>query len=188
MNDSRKFHGKIQLILGPMFSGKSTELCRRYKRNLVADLRCVLIKFSGDNRYCNSKVMTHDGESLTAIATKRLMDLNLDPADYDTIFIDEVQFYEDKYEFCEAMANAGVNIVACGLLANWERKPFPGMSQLEAVAFSIETLLAICSFCKKEKACFSLRLTSEKGDVVIGGTEKYRAVCRYCYHTQTQEG
>jgi len=178
---SRERRGKIQLILGPMFSGKTSELCRRYRRNVIAGLRCLLIKYNGDVRYSTGHVTTHDRISIPACSCSALFTLPINPVDYDTVFIDEIQFYPDKYEFCETMAQAGVDVVACGLSSNWERKPFPDMGLLQAVAFSIETLLAVCGMCKKEEACFNLRLSDETNEIVIGGSDKYRAVCRNCY-------
>ena len=181
----RSRDGRIVLILGPMFSGKSTELCRRYKRDLIAELRTVIIKYDGDTRYSKKDIVTHDGTGVQATSCSRLMELELDPAEYDSIYVDEIQFYPDKLEFCEKMANSGVIVTCCGLLSDWQRRPFAQMAELQAVSFSIETLVSICFYCKQENACYTYRTSAETDVEVIGGADKYHAVCRTCYMGRT---
>ncbi len=184
--------GKIYLILGCMFCFKTSELIKIYRRKKIAGSQCLLIKYSRDTRYDDKEsskethfLSTHDGLKIEAIATERLSDLNINPYDYDDIFIDEIQFYPDKVEFCDTMANHGVNIYASGLSGDYQRKPFAGMAELIAIAYDIKFLTAVCDICHRDNmACYSKRLSKSDGIILIGGHDSYQAVCRACYAIQ----
>ena len=92
-----------QVIFGPMFSGKSTELIRRLKRYQIARYSCLIVKYANDVRYDNESIATHDKQTLTAVSTTRLFDLtkNIAEETYDVIGLDEGQFFPDCVEFCE---------------------------------------------------------------------------------------
>merc|ERR1712004_277782 len=84
--------GQIQLILGPMFSGKSTELIRRLKRLQIANYHCLIVKYSKDTRYDQESIATHDRQTLKAVSVAKLNDLKVNLDDFDVIGIDEGQF------------------------------------------------------------------------------------------------
>jgi len=171
--------GEIQLILGPMFSGKTTELLRRMRRYQIARRKCVLIKYVGDTRYDNGPcVVTHDQEKQEAFATKHLSDVETDS--FDVIGVDEGQFYPDLVSFCESMANRGKIVIVAGLDGSYLRRPFPTIADLIPLSESIVKLSAICMKCS-ESAAFTSRLTNETGSEVIGGSDKYMATCRKCF-------
>eukprot|EP00734_Pompholyxophrys_sp_LG126_P000096 Pompholyxophrys_sp_v1_NODE_5_length_12280_cov_3.373988.p10 type:complete len:189 gc:universal NODE_5_length_12280_cov_3.373988:1475-909(-) len=174
--------GLIHLILGPMYSGKSSELIRRYRRYSIAGKKCLLVKHSHDIRYDKKMLCTHDSYKLDAHSCTKLSDLLVDPLDYDVVCIDEIQFYPDSIEFCEKMAESGLIVEASGLSGNFLREPFPNMSSLISKADHIEFLTSVCMTCKEEGAAFTKRLSDETAEVVIGGKDKYVAVCRECYH------
>ena len=90
-----KGRGEIQLIIGPMFSGKSTELLRRLKRCQIAVLRCLLIKYEKDDRYSEDLFSTHDGQQLKAIKCHKLNSIEGACSEFDVIAIDEGQFVSD---------------------------------------------------------------------------------------------
>ena len=163
--------GHIYLIVGPMFSGKTSELVRIYKRKVIEGSRCILIKYANDQRYDLSLVATHDNieEKIKVMNTMKLFDLRLKSEDYDDIFIDEIQFYPDKVEFCDSMADKGVNIYACGLASDYLRNPFQGMAELYAKAFEIKSITAVCDICKRDNsACYTKRTVESDQLILIG--------------------
>ncbi|CAG9311934.1 unnamed protein product [Blepharisma stoltei] len=181
----RPHKGEIQIIFGPMFSGKSTELLRRVNRYIIRDDLCLLIK-TKDNKFNENdeKIYTHDHMSLSARSCDLLFELVEDAALYDVIAIDDGQFFPDIIEFSDEMANRGkVVIVAC-LDSDFKREPFGCVCHLAAKSEKITKLSSICSYCG-EDAWFSVRISGEKEVKVYGGLEKYQPVCRSCYFMRT---
>ncbi|ASK51271.1 Thymidine kinase [Eptesipox virus] len=171
--------GRIELILGPMFSGKTSELGRRIRRHKIAKRKCVIIKYDKDIRY-GKDIFTHDGVSMTAIATSRLNNLYLNFTDYAVIGIDEGQFFPDIVEFCEEMAKIGKIVIIAALDATFQRIPFGNILNIIPIAEEVIKLSSICTICG-ESASFSKRITNETEVEVIGGIDKYIATCRKCY-------
>jgi len=185
-NDVDKDNGHIELIIGPMFSGKSTELHRRIKRHKIAGRTILLVKYKDDTRYAkvagaNANV-THDHEQLPAYAAKDLDNVNNVAHNYDVIGIDEAQFFGDIAKFCEYWANKGKVIIAAGLDGTYQRMAFNEILSLVPLAETVDKLSAVCAMCAKD-AAFTLRTTLENADSVelIGGAERYKAACRKCY-------
>jgi len=174
--------GQIQLIFGPMFSGKSTELIRRLKRYRVAQYEVLIVKYDKDNRYSDEGIATHCGQSLPAIATSSLASLSQKAEQYDVIGIDEGQFFPGLVEWCEGMADRGKVVVVAALDGTFQRRAFSNILELVPLAESVVKLVAVCMGCFRD-AAFSKRITREAGVEVIGGADKYMAVCRACYHS-----
>lgn len=174
--------GKIQIILGPMFSGKTTELLRRVKRSKIARQRCLLVKYAKDVRYHKRSTSTHDQQSMEAdISCTQLSEIkDEDLNQVDIIAIDEGQFFKDLNEWCEHVANMGKTVIVSALDGTFERKPFMPVLLTIPLAEDVTKLKAICMRCHK-KAAFSKRLGKETQVEVIGGSDKYIAVCRPCY-------
>ncbi|XP_065115308.1 thymidine kinase, cytosolic [Paramisgurnus dabryanus] len=179
-NSPRKVRGQIQVIFGPMFSGKSTELMRRVRRFQVAQYSCLLIKYAKDTRYSDSGMATHDMSTMEAVPANRLSDVRTLALQACVIGIDEGQFFSDTVEFCEEMANMGKTIIVAALDGTFQRKPFGNILNLVPLAESVVKLNAVCMECYKE-AAYTKRLGAEKEVEVIGGADKYHAVCRQCY-------
>jgi len=180
-----QYSGKINLILGPMYSGKTTELLRLYNRYFLAGKSCLLIKHTDDNRYDSEYVVTHDNQKYKAVSTKLLSDIKgtklVDKI--EVICIDEIQFYEDSAEVCDFWANSGKIVIASGLNGNFKREPFIQISKLIPKVEKLTFLTAICTRTGK-KASFSKRITDEKEVKVIGGANKYIATSRKSYFTE----
>jgi thymidine kinase len=176
----------LNLIIGPMFSGKSTELLRRYRRYKLAGKKCLLVKHVSDTRYSDgtdSMIITHDNIKYSAIKCSQLEELvniveNQLLQYYDVILIDEIQFYSDAH-LCDKWANL-VTVEACGLSGDFERKPFEQISNLIPKADNITFLTAICKLSGQE-APFTKRTSNEKTKIVIGGADCYQAVSRDIY-------
>jgi thymidine kinase len=176
--------GKLNLIMGPMFSGKSTILLTRYRRYQIAGKKCLLIKYAKDNRYTDSEEMlvTHDQISYRATSCNKLAEVHDFVQDYDVICIDEIQFYEDASHYCDLWANSNKIVEVCGLNGDYLRKPFEQISLLVPLADDISFVTAVCKATGKD-ACFTMRLSDEKEQEVIGSTDKYQAVSRERYLT-----
>jgi len=175
-----KGRGEIQLIIGPMFSGKSTELLRRLRRCQFAMLRCLMIKYANDDRYDSDMFSTHDGTKVKAAKCQKLEQIEAVTAEYDVIGIDEGQFFPDIVDFSENQANKGKIVIIAALDGTYLRTPFPKFLDLIPLAESVVKLNAICMNCRAE-AAFTRRLGSETKLEVIGGEDKYMSVCRICY-------
>ena len=123
---AEKGAGWIELIIGPMYSGKTTELSRRIKRYTHADKRAVLVKSALDKRFSEGgAVVTHDGQAYPSLVKESLLPAFSElVSNYDVVGIDEGQFFPDVAEFAEAAANAGKIVVVAALDGDFRRNPF----------------------------------------------------------------
>jgi len=169
--------GRIELITGPMFSGKSTELIRRLSRYQAAKVPLLLVKFAGDERYSSTEVQTHDRTAMGALAVTRLAEAREAARDVRVLGIDEGQFFEDLLPFAEELANEGKVVVIAALDGDFQRQPFGQVPALVPLCERVDKLSAICAYCSRP-ASFTQRLTAETETVSIGGADKYVAVCR----------
>ncbi|AFB76935.1 thymidine kinase [Cotia virus SPAn232] len=172
--------GYIKLILGPMFSGKTTELVRIVKRYKIANYKCCVIKYYNDNRCDESIVKTHDGVYIDSISTLKLNDIIYEMDNVDVIGIDEGQFFNDIVEFSENMANKGKIVIVSALDATYQRKTFGNILNLIPLSEKVIKLNAICKICFND-AAFTKRLCDDTKIELIGGEDKYSSVCRKCY-------
>lgn len=174
----------INIILGPMFSGKTTELLRLIKINSWAAKKCILVKPNIDNRYNMNKVINHDGEGKDAIICSNLAEIDQIVQDYDVIGIDEGQFFSDIVEICDSWANQGKIIIIAALDGDFARKPFGSILNLVPKSEKVTKLNAVCQSCFNQ-ASFTYRKVQTLDQTLIGGHEKYSAVCRKCYNQLT---
>ncbi|BFZ03617.1 hypothetical protein BsWGS_06656 [Bradybaena similaris] len=172
--------GQIQIIFGPMFSGKTTELMRRLKRYQIANYRCLVIKYAKDIRYDFTGIATHDKQVLPAVSCEILADLQSEALQHHVIGIDEGQFFPDIVSFCETLANQGKVVIVAALDGTFQKKGFGDILNLVPLAEHVMKLTAVCLKCNKE-ASFTKRKGSETEVEVIGGSDKYIAVCRQCF-------
>ena len=178
--------GQIQLIIGPMFCGKSTELIRRIKRYSHAGKTSIVFKYTKDCRYESQEnteirhVMTHDGISTPAHPCTKLSDVDTLIRGYDIIGIDEGQFMPDIADYVEKWANIGKIIIVAALDGDFRRNSFGNIHQLVPLAEDVIKLKAICHYCKMD-AAFSKRTVKSEEIELIGGEEAYVAACRKCH-------
>lgn len=182
ISNSASNDGHIQLIVGPMFSGKTTELIRRMRRYDVSNHRCLLIKYANDDRYDKENVSTHDQAKMTASVCLRLADVESQAQNFDVIGVDEGQFFPDVVTFAENMASQGKVVIVAALDGTYQREGFPNILKLLPLSESIIKLMAVCMVCYRE-AAFTKRIGSETEVEIIGGADKYKAVCRKCYNS-----
>ncbi|KAE9550690.1 hypothetical protein FO519_006091 [Halicephalobus sp. NKZ332] len=183
MEESRcscKQNGCIRLILGPMFSGKTTEMFRLCTRQKLAGKNVTIVKYAGDVRYDENMASTHDCKKMEAIAAKEIKEVFHDLEEADVIGIDEGQFFPDIVECAEQLANLGKIVFIAGLDGDFRREPFPCIARLLAFAENAYKLTAVCKRCG-QAAPFTHRKIETNQIEVIGGEETYMAVCRDCY-------
>ncbi|XP_069951822.1 thymidine kinase, cytosolic isoform X2 [Cherax quadricarinatus] len=176
----------FQIIFGPMFSGKTTELMRRLKRYQISKHKCLIIKYANDIRYDANGITTHDKQILPAVSATVLKDLKESALEYSVIGVDEGQFFPDTVEFAEEMANCGKIVIVAALDGTYQRLQFGNILHLVPLAESVVKLTAVCMICYEE-ASYTKRTSSETAVEVIGGCEKYIATCRRCYSDVTPQ-
>lgn len=172
----------VEIIMGPMYSGKSTELTRRCSRYKAIGKHVALINHCLDTRCEDSAVATHAQHTYEAIKTARLLDLELMPVP-DVIGIDEAQFFEDLYKFVTYMERFNCVIIIAGLDGDFRRRNFGQIHQCIPLCNSITKLNAMCCLCSDgTPGSFTKKIDDTNGDVIdIGGKEKFVAVCRKHY-------
>jgi len=171
--------GNIEVIAGPMFSGKTTELLRRLGRYILAGCSYTAIKPAIDTRTQATTIKTIRGE----VDLNPIKVASLHPVKPTTkvVLLDEGQFFGSEIvQFCQTQRDQGRIVIISGLDMDYRRQPFGSMDKLMAIADSVTKLTAICS-CGKE-AIFTQKLNPDSQSVDIGDKDKYIPVCTDCYH------
>ena len=151
--------GRIEVVCGSMFSGKTEELIRRIRRAEIAKQKVQVFKHKIDERYHKTQVKSHSGQGIEAIPVRHTEDI-LDKLDDDTtvVGIDEAQFFDDSIvDLVEKLANSGIRVIMSGLDLDFRGVPFGSMPQLMCIAEDVQKLHAICMTCG-EYACRTQRL------------------------------
>ncbi|MHC1749751.1 MAG: thymidine kinase [Cellulosilyticaceae bacterium] len=180
--------GRLEVICGPMFSGKSEELIRRLKRTMLAGQPTLIFTPQIDDRYLKNHICSHDGKTLEATPITNSEEiLKFVTDDTKVIGIDEVQFLEgNTVEIIMQLVNAGKRVVCAGLDKDFRAEPFKFIPDLLALADDVTKLTAICMHCGRT-ANFTQRLIEGKPAsyhdplILIGASESYEARCRLCY-------
>jgi thymidine kinase len=178
----------IEVICGPMFSGKTEELIRRIKRVIISETPYVVFKPNIESRNDkeNNAIATHDlcGE-LQAVVVDNTDDIYNKGREFDVIAIDEAQFFDEGlYKIVLKLADEGKRIIISGLDLDYERNPFPTMSKLFSIADKVDKINSICMFCKKNLANYSKRVVDNKELMFIGDKQTYKPICRKCFNAQ----
>jgi thymidine kinase len=174
--------GWIEVIAGPMFSGKSEELIRRLRRAEIARQRVQIFKPALDDRYAANEIASHSGLGISSENVLKAVEIleKLQPRT-DVIGIDEAQFLGDQMvDVCTQLANLGKRVIVAGLDTDFRGRPFEPMPLLLALAEEIRKLLAICVRCGNP-AVHTQRLVESEELVVVGGSGMYEARCRRCF-------
>ena len=181
MMNSETGEGKIELILGPMFSGKSTRLIELIRKYVYKAKKTIMVKYFADQRYSEkSEVVTHDLIKYDSINCKLLRNSFDTLKQYDVIGIDEGQFFADLVEVCEELALMGKIILIAALNGDFRMEPFPVIQRIISKSDKIKLLKAYCFNCHKD-AKFSLRIVQSNETVLIGAGEAYKPACRECH-------
>ncbi|KAJ8319491.1 hypothetical protein KUTeg_004582 [Tegillarca granosa] len=153
---------------------------RRLKRYQIANYKCLVIKYSKDDRYDQNGIATHDRQVLPAVSADILDDMASTAENFEVIGIDEGQFFPDIVSFCDGMAEKGKIVIVAALDGTFQKKGFGDILNLVPLAESVIKLSAVCMTCNNEGS-FTKRKGQETKVEVIGGADKYLAVCRECF-------
>jgi thymidine kinase len=183
------FHGSIEVVCGPMFSGKTEELIRRVKRAQIAKQRVQIFKPAIDVRYDVEDVVSHSSQVIKAEPVESAVDILIRLKDSTRVVaIDEVQFFDENIiTVVTKLAARGYRVICAGLDLDFRAQPFGPMPTLLALADEVMKIHAICTVCGAP-ATRSQRLTSQKERVLLGETDAYEARCRGHYqHDEAEE-
>lgn len=174
--------GSIEVICGPMFSGKTEELIRRLRRADFARQKIMAFKHSSDDRYSGSEYASHAGLRWPCFLARTVFDITSKFFDgIEVLGIDEAQFFpDDLIGYVQKMADRGVRVVVAGLDQDFHGKPFGPMPQLLAIAEQVTKITAVCVVCG-QPASRSFRTKKVEDLVVVGAADAYEARCRTCH-------
>ena len=181
--------GRIEVICGSMFSGKTEELIRRMKRATFARQRVVIFKPQIDTRYSEANVVSHDRNEIPSTPIAKASDIITSLArtkdgefDIDVVGIDEAQFFDmNLVDVCNELADSNVRVIIAGLDMDFKGIPFGPIPSLCAVADDVTKVHAICVKCGS-LAYVSHRLVHNDKRVLIGEQAEYEPLCRECYN------
>lgn len=199
-NETSQNTGYLELIIGPMFSSKTTNILEIYKKCKFCNIPVIIINHSIDTRYHESMISTHDKIMAPCIQTTLLRSIwdykdieshfnensnnHIKLRSADVILINEGQFFEDLYEVVVDMLKCNKRVYICGLDSDFERKKFGQILDLIPLCDKVNKLTSLCSQCKDgTPGIFSMRLTSERQQTLVG-SDNYIPVCRKCYEVK----
>jgi thymidine kinase len=195
---SLKTKGYLELIIGPMYSGKTSKLLEIYKQCNFCDISVCVINHSLDKRYHNSMLASHDKHMIPCLNLDNLSNLWFNNGEIDltsfvdntehkfirnaeVILINEGQFFRDLHYVVNDMLKNNKVVYICGLDGDFERKRFGELLDLIPLCDKVTKLTSLCSLCKNgTPGIFSKRLSNETEQTVIG-SKNYIPVCRICY-------
>lgn len=177
----------LHLVIGPMFSGKSTEMIRQIRRKkvIVESDKILVINSNLDKRYSKeSYIVNHDKEKEPCICVGELREINEELiSKAETIFIEEGQFFLDLYDLVKHWVdNLEKEVIVFGLDGDFKRKPFEQILSLIPLCDTVKRLTSLCHYCHDgTTAIFSLRTSKDKSKISVGSADSYLPVCRKCY-------
>lgn len=180
LNSIHSHSGSIEVVCGPMFSGKTEELIRRVKRSQIARQKVQIFKPSIDNRYHESEVVSHSSLSIEAIPVSSSVEILQKVLDSTRVVaIDEVQFFDNFIiKVVEKLARRGVRVICAGLDQDYMGKPFGPMANLLAIADSVNKIQAICTVCGAPASKTFRKNPANSDQVLVGEADLYEARCR----------
>jgi thymidine kinase len=179
--------GRIEVVCGSMFSGKTEELIRRMRRAQFARQRVEIFKPSIDVRYSEEDVVSHDQKHIQSTPIDSSASILLLAGDIDVVGIDEAQFFDmGLVDVCNELANRGVRVIIAGLDMDYKGVPFGPIPALCAIADEVTKVHAICVKCGS-LAYLSHRTVDNDRRVLLGETQEYEPLCRECYQKAIQK-
>jgi len=173
--------GWIEVICGSMFSGKTEELIRRLKRAKIAKQKVEIFKPKVDTRYSTEDVVSHDENTILSTPVETAAALLLLTSEVEVVGIDEAQFFDmGLIEVCNTLASQGIRVIVAGLDMDYLGRPFGPIPGLMATAEYLTKVHAICVKCGN-LANHSHRIRQNEKLVVLGETDIYEPLCRYCF-------
>jgi thymidine kinase len=185
--------GWLEVVCGPMFSGKSEELIRRLRRAEIAGLRALVVKPRIDDRYDVAHVVSHAGARMRAVCADSSSDVLRLAEGYDAVGIDEAQFFDEGIvAVVQTLVQRGVRVVAAGLDQDFRGEPFGAMPTLLCLAEFVDKLHAVCHRCggvgTRTQRLIDGRAAPFSGEtIVVGALDSYEARCATCYQPGDDE-
>lgn len=182
MYNHGRHSGWIEVVCGPMFSGKTEEIIRRLRLATIAKQRIQIFKHAIDKRYDETFITSHTDQKFKAIPVANSDEILEKVYDATRVVgIDEAQFFDDNLaEVCNKLANRGVRVIVAGLDQDYQGNAFGPMPNLLAIAESTLKLKAVCMLCGGQ-ATKTQRLVNGGAQVSVGSGEQYEARCRACF-------
>src|SRR6188508_2919689 len=182
MNEARPTKSDwIEVVVGPMYSGKTEELIRRLRRAQIARQRVEIFKPSIDTRYGADHIVSHSELRIPSRLVATATDILAHADEAEVIGIDEGQFLGlDLPRVVNNLADQGKRVIVAGLDQDYRGLPFEPMPQLLAIAEYITKTLAICVVCG-DAASHTQRLVASGERVLVGASGMYEARCRHCF-------
>lgn len=182
-------NGSIEIIVGPMYAGKSEELIRRINRARIAELKVLAFKPKIDNRYNKDSITSHNGKQADCVAVDASQEIleYIKDKEYDLLAIDEVQFFDEGIvELCQLEADKGKRIICSGLDMDFRAEPFKVVPQLMSIAEHVSKLTAVCMVCKLPATRTQRLVNGQPAKysdpiILVGAKEDYEARCRKCH-------
>ena len=177
----KKGSGWIEVICGPMFSGKTEELIRRVRRAVIAGQTVKIFKPAIDTRYHEMYVVSHNQNQVESVTVESAQEILGKTGKAHVIGIDEAQFFDDGLmDVCNHLANEGHRVLISGLDMDFEGKPFGPMPNILCIAEFVTKLHAICPQ-TGELASFSFRLNDLDDKVLLGEKDLYEPRSRSAF-------
>lgn len=178
-------YGRVEVVAGCMFSGKTEELIRRIRRAQLAKQKVQVFKPSIDNRYSSDEVSSHNDRRVPSIVVSSSSEIFEKLDDMTRVVgIDEAQFFDEKIvEVVQRLANRGIRVLVAGLDMNWKGEPFHPMPALMAIAEEVSKQHAICMVCG-DSATRTQKLVAGDSQILVGAAESYEARCRSCHEVE----
>ena len=187
MTGEARRQGRIEVVCGSMFSGKTEELIRRLRRAQFAKQKVEIFKPAIDIRYSEEDVVSHDQKHIMSTPIDTSASILLLSSDCDVVGIDEAQFFDmGLIEVCNELANRGIRVIIAGLDMDYKGVPFGPMPGLCAIADDVTKVHAICVKCGN-LAYVSHRTVEGSQRVLLGETQEYEPLCRECYQKAIAE-
>jgi len=187
----RKKTGYLEIILGPMWSGKTSALLKIYRQYSFCKSRVCVINYKADDRYSETMLSTHDKEMIPCVmgfSMEEIMKTHRSEIENsDVILVNEGQFFSDIVTFTVNMVEEeGKKVYICGLDGDFQRNKIGNLLDLIPMCDKMSKLHSLCSMCKNGTlAPFTFRSTCETEQVLIGN-DIYMPLCRSCYNAQTK--
>lgn len=179
--------GRIEVICGSMFSGKTEELIRRLRRAQFARQRVEIFKPAIDTRYSEDEVVSHDQNSIMSSPVENSSSILLLSSNIDVVGIDEAQFFDEGLiDVCNEIAYRGIRVIVAGLDMDYKGVPFGPIPNLCAVADEVTKVHAICVKCGA-LAYASHRTVDNNKRVLLGEQTEYEPLCRDCYRRELEK-
>jgi thymidine kinase len=175
--------GRIEVVCGSMFSGKTEELIRRLRRAMLGRLRVQAFKPAIDRRYHDTQIVSHGAIALEAevVDDAETLLARVRP-DTEVVGIDEVQFFTaNLLPVVQALADRGVRVICAGLDQDYRGRPFEPMPQLLAIAEDVTKCHAVCTVCGGAASRSQRVVAKTEARIQVGAAEAYEARCRRCF-------